>query len=208
MQPQGGGVNRADPMTKEIEAKFRLSDPVLLRERLRTLDAVWSGRVFETNRIFDTPDRRLRNADCGLRVRQWRSLDTDGRAGSTLTFKGPREAGDLKSREEIETPVTDGAATVTILQRVGFEVVVIYEKRRETWRLGECEVTIDELPRLGWYAEIEGPDPAGVQSARTELGLADTPLVHESYVHLTATHGARDEHGRRNLLFTAASGTA
>ena len=195
-------------MTKEIEAKFRLSDPELLRERLRRLDAVWSGRVFETNSIFDTPDRRLRNADRGLRVRQWQSLDADGRAGATLTFKGPREAGELKSREEVETPVADAAATATILQQVGFEVVVIYEKRRETWRLGDCEVTIDELPRLGWYAEIEGPDPAGVQSARAELDLADTPLVHESYVHLAATHGARDEYGRRRLLFTATSGTA
>jgi len=207
MQLDAARVNRTWAMAKEIEAKFRLADPGGLRARLAALGAVRSGRVLETNRIFDTPEGRLRQAGCGLRVRTCRPWPEGGAAvptettGGMLTFKGPRAAGALKSREELETELCDPAAAVSILQRLNLREVIVYEKRRETWRLGELEVALDELPRLGSFVEIEGPTEDAVQGARRELGLADEPLVSETYVHLVAAHGQLTEDGRRQLLF-------
>ncbi len=54
-------------MSQEIEAKFRIADPEPFRQALRRPGAEQGGRVLEINRIFDTPERRLLAADCGLR---------------------------------------------------------------------------------------------------------------------------------------------
>jgi adenylate cyclase class 2 len=202
----------------ETEAKFKLDQPQSWQARLREAGAVPLGRVLEINRLFDTPDARLRNADCGLRLREWRTLGagaagapgTPGRAagtpGAVLTFKGPRAATGLKSRAEIETALADAAAAGQILNRLGVREVLVFEKIRETWRLGPCEVALDELPRLGWYLEIEGRDPEAVTTVRAQLGLADTPIVGETYPALAAAAGDREADGRVCLRFTRAGG--
>lgn len=199
-------VNRESPMAQEIEAKFQISAPHPLRRRLGELGARCAGRVFETNHIFDTPDRRLLQADCGLRLRECGSLAARGESGpafppALLTYKGPREVGDLKSRAEFETPVEDPAALVAILEQLNFSEVVVYQKRREAWHLGQCEVTLDELPKLGWWVEIEGPNAKAIAQARRQLGLLDATAVRETYVELAATHGEADAGGSRRLVF-------
>jgi len=188
-------VNREAGMPTEIEAKFQVTDPEPLRQALRRLGAELRRRVLETNRIFDTADRRLLGADCGLRIRTQRRLDRapNGQPpAATLTYKGPRQAGDLKSREELEVCVSDAGALADILARLGFQPVIVYEKRRETWHVGTCEVSLDELPRLGWWLEVEGPDAAAVESVVQQLGLADTPPTRQTYVEMAAAHGDKD----------------
>jgi adenylate cyclase class 2 len=185
----------------EIEIKIRLDDPGALRTRLGELEAVRHTRVQEINRIFDTHDRRLLAGDCGLRVRESRPLDGGRPLRPTLTFKGPRDRGPVKSRAELETTVADAKTLADILKRLGFREVIRYEKRREAWRLGDCEVCLDELPRLGWYVEIEGPGTEAVEAARRQLGLAAWPTAGETYVELAADHGDGDPAGCRLLLF-------
>jgi adenylate cyclase class 2 len=190
-------------MHREIEAKFRLTDPEPIRGQLAEVGAALRGRVLEYNRLLDTAEGRLRRAGCGLRVRTWRVLDGGGEPGATLTFKGPRESTQFKARLEIETPVPDPAALLEILGHMGFHECVTYEKRRETWQVGPVVVVLDELPRLGWYLEIEGPDEAAVAAAQRQLGLADTLLVAETYPHLAGEHGDRDADGIPRLVFAA-----
>ena len=197
-------------MGRELEAKFRVPALEPVRQRLRARGARPAGPVLETSRIFDTPDRRLLGADCGLRVREAVALAAapgSPACSATLTYKGPRTARQPKVREELETAVADPAELVRILQRLGFREVVYYEKRRETWRLGPCEIALDELPRLGNWVEIEGPDAAAIEHARTDLGLADTPVSAETYVELAAAQGEADAAGCRRLVFGTAGGT-
>ncbi|MGD8452976.1 MAG: class IV adenylate cyclase [Phycisphaerae bacterium] len=186
-------------MASEIEVKFRLSTPQGLRRRLQERAAAPAGQVTEVNRMFDTADRRLLAADSGLRVRTCRA--EGGATSHTLTYKGPRRGGPLKVREEIEVTVGDPAALGGVLARLGLREVVTFEKHRETWRVADCTVTLDELPVLGWYAEIEGPSAECVQGVRADLDLADTPAVEETYVHLAAAHGVTDADGCVRLLF-------
>ena len=201
MPSKGSPVNRLKPMAKEIEAKFRIANPGPLRARLQELEAQPLSCVLETNHLFDTSDRRLYQTDCGLRVRQWRSLAADGGSGATLTFKGPRQAGELKIREEYEAEFNDPDAISTILEHLGFSEHIRYEKRRETWRLDDGEVTLDELPRLGWFTEIEGPTVRAVEAIRTRLNLGDCPLVQETYVHLVTAHLRSVGEKSRHLRF-------
>jgi adenylate cyclase class 2 len=188
-------------MMREIEAKYRVADPDALRRRLSAYGARQHARMFETNRLFDTTERELLAADCGLRLRTCRPLDDAQPPAATLTYKGPRDPGELKAREEVEASVGDADAVAAILQRLGFREVIVYEKHREAWRLGECEVCLDELPKLGWFVEIEGPGAKAIDPVLVELGLSRRTPSRDTYVELAARQGTQGADGIGRLVF-------
>src|SRR5262245_23501510 len=91
-------------MPVEIEAKMKVPDLAVVRQRLEECKAEPKGAVLETNTFFDTEDRTLLARDQGLRLRHTRDQATHAEA-SIITFKGPRLHGTLKSREEREVSV-------------------------------------------------------------------------------------------------------
>ena len=192
-------------MPTEIEVKLRLERPEALRERLTRLGADCLGTVRESNWILDAADGSLRSQGCALRVRSEHPQAAAGHPRVTLTYKGPRRqdsaARDLKIREEIETVATDEAALLAILSRLGFHPVLSYEKRRETWRLADCLVMLDELPILGWFTEIEGPGPSAVQEVQARIGLDSAAAETDTYPDLTRRHGQTMPDGTRALRF-------
>ena len=168
-------------MPLEIEIKLRVADHDLVRDRLRAAGAERVGVVTETNRFFD--DGSLAAGGCGLRVRT-----NAGDAGQrhVVTFKGPRQPGELKIREEIEFDTNDAAATAAVLEKLGLSPALSFAKTRETWRLGGCTVELDDLPELGRFTEIEGPTEAAVLAVRSTLGLDDAAVEPEGYATLIA----------------------
>src|SRR4051812_7300144 len=101
-------------MAVEIEVKLRLpkgaqhAKGLLEQHGLRAT----GPRELETDQTFDLPTGELRQTSRLLRLRS---------AGSqwTVTYKGPPDASSQhKSREEIETQVSDGASFVQILERL------------------------------------------------------------------------------------------
>jgi adenylate cyclase class 2 len=162
---------------QEIEVKFLIRDlprlEALLREQGAELE---TERVFEANLRFDTPARELTRARRVLRLRQ------DQRA--RLTFKGPAQSGsEVNSRQEIEFEVGDFGAARRLLKALGYEVSAMYEKYRATYRLGELEVVLDELP-YGNFAEIEGPGAGAIKIAADRLGLRWEARIADSYLGL------------------------
>src|SRR5512139_1086939 len=128
-------------MPVEVEAKIKVDSHEAVLERLTALRAMRICRVLETNHIFDSPDRSLLSGGRGLRVRICRAEEGDD-PPATLTYKGPRIQGPLKTREEIEVALDDGEAGRELIEALGFVEVLCFEKRRETWRLGDCTVEL------------------------------------------------------------------
>lgn len=187
-------------MAIETEIKLRVDSHDPIRDRLRALGATFVGEVLETNCVLDRLDGYLRRLGCGLRVR--RVVAPDGQPGpSTLTFKGPRRVGDLKSREEIQTSIGDADALTELLPRLGFHVVLCYEKRRESWRLGPCMIELDEPAALGLFVEIEGPDDASVRAAQRDLQLTTARPVNVSYVGMIAALCDVEKFPNRTVAF-------
>jgi adenylate cyclase class 2 len=185
---------------REIELKLPVEDPEELREKLRAAGASFDHEHFEIDRLYDTSDRLLFRNGCGFRVRQISRPGVGGKR-TLVTFKGPRESSDIKSREEIETGVDDANAFMLILQRLQFREAVVYEKRREIWRWKGCEICLDELPRIGWWMEIEAESDDAVRAASRQLGLSDIRPSQETYVEMAVEHGDRDDDGRASLVF-------
>jgi len=187
-------------MALEIEAKFQVDAHHPVQARLQAAGAVPLGRVIETNHIFDDAGGRLRKGGAALRVRALEPLD-GGQADTTLTFKGPVLPGHLKRRTEIEVSVAQAPAMLELLAALGFVEVMVYRKRRESHRLGRCRVELDELPWLGLFVEIEGPDEQTIGRVQQDLGLADCAHLPESYVGLLAAHCARAGRDCRRIDF-------
>lgn len=184
-------------MAVEIEIKLKVDGSAPVRETLKALGAERLGEVLETNVFLDTPDRTLLSADCGLRIRCNRSL-AGKKEKLVITYKGPRDEGPVKRREEIEVVVDSMDPAITLLDRLGFKETLCFEKRRESWRLGDCTVELDEMPRMGAFVEIEGPTEAAVTAAQEQLGLSSLPPVPESYPDLVTRHLSDvGEHGTR-----------
>ena len=162
---------------QEIEAKFYLLDREAFAARLAAAGAKETAeRIFEQNLRFDNPAGELSATFQILRLRR----DTRFR----LTYKGPGELVDeVRRREEIEFEVSDFKAATALLERLGFLVVLVYEKYRTTYRLGELEIVIDETP-LGDFTEFEGPDGTAIREASQALGLDWEGRINDSYAVL------------------------
>jgi adenylate cyclase class 2 len=188
-------------MAVEIEAKMAVPSHDAVRARLTELGAERLGRVLETNTFFDTEQRSLLAADEGLRLR--RNLNVDTNADEhVITFKGPRQPGALKSREEIELAVASSDDAVQLLERLGFVRMLSFEKRRESWRLDACKVELDEVPYLGSFVEVEGHDEQSVLAVREQLGLSGAPMLKSSYIAMLMSH--LEERGQPGRIVTFA----
>jgi len=181
-------------MAIETEAKMAVDSLEVVRTRVVERGGKLLARYLETNTFFDTEDRSLLAADKGLRLRLKHNRDTN-EEHFVLTFKGPRQPGALKTREEIEVMVEGSAEAVRLLECLGYRKVLMFEKRRDSYDLDGCEVELDELPHLGTFVEIEGPDQDCVMRVRQNLGLGDRPLIKVGYVSLLA--GYLQERGQQ-----------
>jgi adenylate cyclase class 2 len=176
-------------MPIEIEKKYRLTADRVepLRARLREAGGEGSGAAeFEENVIYTGP-----GLDPGRRVLRLRRFAPGG-GRALFTFKERDLSGSpVKRQREEETEVADAAALAAILEALGYRPALVYEKRRETWRLAGTEVVIDELP-FGLFVEIEG-DEADILTAEKLLGLDGDAGVHEPYPTLTLRHGVEHD---------------
>lgn len=175
---------------QEIEAKFYVQDLKSIGTRIQDLGArLIQPRVLETNLRFDLPDGGLRSQGRVLRLRQ----DTAAR----LTYKEPGKGDQgIIQRKEIEFVVGDFEKARYLLEALGYQQVLIYEKYRTTYELADCHIMLDEMP-YGNFVEIEGAGTEPIQKLATELNL-------NLKASLTASYSALFERVRqaRQLNFT------
>jgi adenylate cyclase class 2 len=188
-------------MPVEIEIKLKVDHLAPVRDRLKQIGARRVGEAMETNIFFDTPDRALLSSDCGLRIRCSRDLTAHGCEKLVLTYKGPRGEGDVKRREEIEVNVDSIDAAAAVLERLGYQRMLSFEKRRESWSLEECKVELDQLPHLGSFVEIECTDAEDIQRIRGKLGLFQVKPIEQTYADLVAHHLSDRAHAENSLTF-------
>ncbi|MBM4018028.1 MAG: class IV adenylate cyclase [Planctomycetes bacterium] len=178
-------------MAEEIEAKVKVDDPEGLRRRMAARGAGAGRTVLELNRLFDDASGSLRREGAAVRVREERRPEDGALVRTLITYKGPRRPGALKRRPEFQTTVGVAAEIVAILEALGLRETFRFEKRRTAWQAGECEVVLDELPYLGWFAEVEGPTEDAVRATLADLGMADRPVIRQTYMRLLADCLAR-----------------
>ncbi len=138
----------------EAECKFRVQDAAILRIRLSELGAIYVKHEVHRDTYLRHPSRDFRATDEALRIRE-----VDGEP--FITYKGPRLAGPIKIRPEIELPMVAGTADdwLKIWGNLGFEVALTVPKTRELYTLEHSQrsvtIALDQVESLGYFAEVE-----------------------------------------------------
>jgi len=186
-------------MDQEIEVKFLIKDYERLINKIKNLGLVCARpRTHELNLRYDTPDQGLVSASQVLRLRK----DDLAR----LTFKGPGKLQeDVLTRKEIEVVVSDFEATHRLLEALGYQVVLIYEKYRANYLIDTLILSLDETP-LGVFVELEGESPAQVKSAAKLLGLDWEQRINLSYSALLGQYNRNTANSFRDLSFEVFQG--
>jgi adenylate cyclase class 2 len=159
----------------ETEVKIRLQNKAAVLERIRAAGFRESvPRQFESNTLYDTSDRRLRNQQMLLRLRKVGDK-------SIVTWKGPGVPGPHKIRPELETPIGSAEIMTQIFYQLGFEPVFRYEKYRTEFARDRQPgvVTLDETP-IGDFLELEGPGE-WIDKTADLLGFSPDRYVLDSY---------------------------
>lgn len=184
-------------MGYEVEIKFRVADHEVLANRLAALGAEAGRPSSQSDLYFAHPLRDFARTDEALRLRR------DG-ASNQITYKGPKQPGPTKTREEIEVPLAAGidarADLARLLARLGFEPRVEVAKTRQSFALERggraVSVSLDDAGEMGTFAEIEAlaRDEADLAEAQAAvLGLAEelglSRVEPRSYLRMTLERG-------------------
>lgn len=171
-------------MANEIEKKYRLTagQNEFVLESLKEIGAEFEGEDFEENILFSNNDLLEKRAVLRLRKIGEKTI---------LTYK-QRVQNDfaVKQNTEYETEVADFGEISKIIESLGFRQVLVYEKRRRTWKFRAVEIVLDELP-FGLFMEIEGSITA-IAEAEMFLEAEDFEVEHQTYPNLTLQFGKRN----------------
>jgi len=167
-------------MKQEIEVRFLHVDYDKLRATLKQAGATQAYPMRSMKRvIIDYPDMRMqkqKGAWAFVRLR-----DEGDRV--LLTYKLIHD-NEKSETHEIEVEVSSYAKTIELLEAIGLKVISEQHTRREVWKLGGCDVSLDDWPWLPPMVEIEGPDEGILQRVATQLELAWSERLYGNVVHV------------------------
>jgi predicted adenylyl cyclase CyaB len=168
-------------MDSELEAKLKLSskEAIALTDHLESLNAELRYSRLEINTFFDKGKSHHRNNEL-LRLRENRYFD---KTEYIVTFKRRqrRRNDKLKHRDEYEFAVSDGKKFSQVMIEMGYEKIFLFEKKRRSYLLDRCLVEIDEIPKLGFYCEVEGDSKRQIEQVLARIGFAGAKLITSGY---------------------------
>ena len=204
---------------REIEIKLRVHDLAALLRALRRISAASKGRVFEQNRIYDTPDSAFRQTGRLLRLRLETPAPRSARATGTrlvrpklrprraiLTAKAPPHLGGrgahrarYKVRLERELVLHNPTQFARSITSLGLRPSFIYEKFRSMFELPDLHLDLDETP-VGTFLELEGA-PRTIDRAARTLGFTPRDYFRGTYWDVYAADCRRRGRPLKNMVF-------
>lgn len=186
-------------MSVEIEIKMKVDNHQAVITRLKELGGNPVEVIFEQNYFMDRPVNPLYEQGCGLRLRH--EAPENGPSRWTVTYKGAKLPSEAKIRPEYETIVDDGDTMKTIFEFLGYKQNLMFEKKRTRWSYQNCTIELDELPHLGIYVEIEGPEENQVMAVRDALNLQNHELINTSYAVMLAEYAEQNNLDKASIRF-------
>ncbi|MEZ9385913.1 class IV adenylate cyclase [Vibrio lentus] len=172
----------------EVELKYRIDSKSDFLEVLRLIphEVMLEDNV-ECDWYFDLSDKALHADNKSVCIR---TMEPSGI--KLWIVKGP------ESDRCEATNITDASKARSMLETMGFEVVLKAEKTRSIYFVGDFHITVDSLPGIGDFAEfaIMTDDESTLSAYKVELevlankfGLASTALQTKSYKQMFVEKG-------------------
>ena len=172
---------------KEIEIKIKIENIKEIRDKILKLNVEFIKTEKEIDEYFDFEDKTLINADKTLRIRNKEVVCFKGPRENNQTFqrkaRSLKDSCDKRISEETETKIQNYENFINFLNKSGIKVSFVKEKMREYFKKDNLIITIDTLPCLGSFIEIEGPEEA-IDNAAKKLGFSKDDYITEIYSEL------------------------
>jgi len=163
-------------MVRNVEIKARCDDPSPVRDRLRAEGADFRGTDHQRDSYYRVPAGRLKLRQGNIEK-------------AVIRYHRPDQSGP-KTSEVLLAPVVHDEALARILADA-LGLLVVVDKVREIYFIGNVKFHIDSVGGLGRFVEIEAIDASG-DIPREELerqchhymqafGIREPDLVSESY---------------------------
>ncbi len=183
----------------EVEVKVRILQADRIPELIaKIIERGYEdlGMVIDEDLYFNHPCRDFANTDEALRIR--------GGERPTLTYKGPKLSAKSKTREEIVVEINDSNNMEKLLVSLGFRIVGRVYKERRKFSKGNALLTIDHVPKLGWFAELETLVESEEDFSQLERKAIDdlkrifseVVYIRESYLEMLLENGITDNSPR------------
>lgn len=174
---------------EELELKARVDDPDAVRQVLVQAGAELVYRGTMMDRRFDRRGR-LGRRDEVVRLRVYRPADRSPEWG-VLGWKGPaHRKGEYRAREEWESRVDDPKATLVVLRRLGYRIVLRIDRAIEQYRLCDATLRLEWYPAMDVLLEVEGA-PENIEQAIGATGMRRDAFLPESLPYFTKAYEAR-----------------
>jgi adenylate cyclase class 2 len=177
----------------EVEVKARVQSVAEAEGMVIGAGGVFVKEALQQDTYMKHPCWDLNGRDEALRLRNEGGI-------CAITFKGKRQGGPAKVREEVEATIEGFEEARAIFERLGFTAAITLAKRRRTYRVGAATVVIDSVEGLGTFMEVEvkaGPGAAAFESAKNELfrtidmlGISRESIITDSYLELLASESS------------------
>lgn len=149
-------------MEIEYEAKFTNINKEELRKQLKKLGAKLLRPEFTQKRVaFHLPKKSIKNGY--LRVR-----DEGDKITISLKYVNGKN---IEDQKEIQLVVNSFEEAGSLLESIGCSTKAFQETKRELWKFGDVDITLDEWPHLEPFIEIEGKSEKAVKNVSEKLGF-------------------------------------
>jgi len=175
----------------EIETKFKVPSEKAIASALKRLGARFEGRAEERD-IYYYPPRGV----SAVRLRSG-----SGRTVFTVKIfhKGNPGRG-FKIRNEFEAEIKNEKAFQNILKALGFKPAFRKEKKRLLYSWRGAKISVDRLPFIGTYLEIEGKK-AAIRRAAKKLGLDMKNASASTYMDIFGRYKKLKKKPKLELVF-------
>ena len=185
-------------MSIEIELKVKVDSFEQIVEKLRQIGADFDDDYRQIDYYFDDKEDSLIDSDRCLRLRKQHD---HGDETFELTYKGQRQNHCFKSRREIGLKLEKAEEIMEVFNALGYSERLAFEKKRQIWRTNGCEIALDELPLIGKFVEIEGPNDKSIAATQKKLGMGHLKHIEHSYAHLIEQKLGQLDQKSRKVFF-------
>jgi adenylate cyclase class 2 len=133
-------------MNIELEVKSYCRDLAQVKSRLRKLGAKHLGQIHQIDTYFKVSKDYYQNGRPKLRIREEKNR--------RVSFEYHLPINKFKA-QEYETDVGDAKTCRLILEKLGYKVGTVVDKRRDKYRLGKINIDLDSVKGLGNFIEVE-----------------------------------------------------
>ena len=140
----------------EIEIKVRVEALEPIEAKLIENNAELIADQDEHDVYYNAPHKDFAETDEALRLRYVNNQKCGKIMLPCITYKGPKVGREgFKAREEIIVDLSSGEDFAVLLEKIGYRRTAAVDKHRKIYRVPNAIVTLDEIPGVGVFSEIE-----------------------------------------------------